>query len=73
MGNSQGSLDKIGHRFSPMLHGVREEGGECLSWMVDQVGARLNIVAGSPYRRRGFWRQLCKGFYPREVGVPGSL
>ena len=58
MGNSRGTLKASCTRFPPLLRGVREERGGCLSDQVARVGARPHLIARCPPRRRGVRYQI---------------
>ena len=72
MGNAWGTLQESCTRFPPLLRGVREERGGCLSGQVARVGARLYLVAGCPPRQWGVRHQSFERFSPGDVSVPGS-
>ena len=72
MGNARGTLKEACTRFPPLLHGVHEERGGCLSCQVARSGACSDLVARCPPWRQGVRRQLFERFSPGEVGVPGS-
>ena len=52
-----GNLKESCTRFPPLLRGVREEREGCLSGQVARVGARSDLVARWPPRRRGVRHQ----------------
>ena len=71
-GNAREILKESCTRFPPLLRGVREERGGCLSGQVARVGAHSDLVARCPPRRRGVRHQIFERFSPGDVSVPGS-